>query len=246
MFKNRFLHPVVYILLACAFSCHALAAETDTQDAAELYHDYCSVCHGDKGDGNSRAKQGLVTPPRDFTQPGLSEVLSRDLMIDVVLHGRPGTAMAGWSTRLSIQQAENVVDFIRNNFMMQQAGQSAMDNKDHGDRHQGISMQQAFTGGLEGDAENGKQFYEENCATCHGIKGDGNGPRAYFIFPKPRNFLSESSQLRLNRVVLFNAIKYGIRGKEMPAWGKVISDQQIANVAEYVFTSMVQPETGSR
>jgi mono/diheme cytochrome c family protein len=28
----------------------------------------------------------------------------------------------------------------------------------------------------------------------------------------------------------------------MPAWSKVLSDQQIANVAEFVFQAFVQPE----
>jgi mono/diheme cytochrome c family protein len=32
-----------------------------------LYHNYCSVCHGDKGDGRSRATGSLSTVPRDFT-----------------------------------------------------------------------------------------------------------------------------------------------------------------------------------
>ena len=94
--------------------------------------------------------------------------------------------------------------------------------------------------GLTGDSEKGKLFYIDNCSTCHGVNGAGDGPRAYFIFPKPRNFLSEDSKMRLNRIVLFNAIKHGVRGKEMPAWGKVLDDQQIANVAEHVFKTMIQ------
>jgi mono/diheme cytochrome c family protein len=40
-----------------------------------LYHNYCSVCHGDRGDGNSRARNSLVPPPRDFTR---ANELTRD------------------------------------------------------------------------------------------------------------------------------------------------------------------------
>ena len=111
----------------------------------------------------------------------------------------------------------------------------AVDTYDYSD-----FMNQALMNGLSGNYAKGKKFYDANCAECHGIKGDGDGPRAYFIFPKPRNFLAESSRTRLNRNVVFNATKYGVRGKEMPAWGKVIDDQKIADVVEYVVKAMIQ------
>ena len=57
-----------YLPLFTALLLSPLAAVAEI-DANTLYHDYCSVCHGDKGDGNSHAKQGLVPPPRDFTTP---------------------------------------------------------------------------------------------------------------------------------------------------------------------------------
>ena len=41
------------------------------------------------------------------------------------------------------------------------------------------------------------------------------------------------------QAALFYGIKFGVPGKEMPAWGKVIDDQTIANVAEYVFINMI-------
>ena len=217
------------------------ATETDSTNGADLYHDYCSVCHGDKGDGHSRAKKGLSTPPRDFTIPGLDKVISRDQMIDVVLKGRPETAMAGWGTRLSRTQAEIIVDYIRSTFMSLPAD-TVISNQDPQTKTKlnATQVAQPMRNGLTGHYDNGEKFYKANCATCHGISGDGNGPRAYFINPKPRNFLEESSRIRLNRPLLFYAIKFGIKGKEMPAWRQVINDQQIADVAEYVFREMIQ------
>ncbi len=221
---------IFFILFASSFRT-VIAAEDELTDGAEIYHDYCSVCHGDRGDGNSRAKDGLITQPRDFTLPGLSEVLTRDSMIDTVKNGRPGTAMTGWTSRLDDRQVESVVDFIRREFMDQAITTEP-------EQTETVSTA-PLKNGLVGNYDEGRKFYDNNCATCHGLKGDGNGPRAYFIFPKPRNFISETSRLRLNRAVLFNAVKYGIRGKEMPAWGKVIDDQQIADVVEYVFQAMI-------
>jgi mono/diheme cytochrome c family protein len=80
-----------------------------------------------------------------------------------------------------------------------------------------------------------------NCTACHGEDGDGNGPRAYFIFPKPRNFLHPASRARLDRPTLYTAIQKGVAGREMPAWGKVLTNQQIADVTEYVFQTFIRP-----
>ena len=79
-----------------------------------------------------------------------------------------------------------------------------------------------------------------NCATCHGKLGDGQGPRAYFMTAKPRNFLDDYSHVILNRPAIFNAATFGRPGTEMPAWGHVLSEQQIANVAEFVFEAFIQ------
>ena len=82
-------------------------------------------------------------------------------------------------------------------------------------------------------------LYMSNCTACHGTEGNGDGPRAYFIFPRPRNFLLAENRTRLNRPVLFNAISRGVPGREMPAWSKVMTDQQIADITEYVFQAFV-------
>jgi mono/diheme cytochrome c family protein len=95
--------------------------------------------------------------------------------------------------------------------------------------------------GLKGDPDKGRIFFMGNCFTCHGVSGDGNGPRAYFITPPPRDFLLETSRQRLNRPVLFEAITNGRIGTNMPAWGKVLSSQEIANVAEFVFQNFIHP-----
>jgi mono/diheme cytochrome c family protein len=100
--------------------------------------------------------------------------------------------------------------------------------------------------GLKGDPEKGRIFFMGNCFTCHGVQGDGNGPRAYFITPPPRNFLLETSRQRLNRPVLFEAITNGRLGTNMPAWGKVLSNQEIANVAEFVFQNFISAPQGNK
>ena len=106
-------------------------------------------------------------------------------------------------------------------------------------------MQLTLPLGLRGDFAAGHGFYDANCATCHGVKGDGQGPRAYFINPKPRNFVDASARALLNRPAIYAAVSSGKRGTEMPAWDKVLGPQEIANVSEYVFRSFVRPGAGA-
>jgi mono/diheme cytochrome c family protein len=41
--------------------------------------------------------------------------------------------------------------------------------------------------------------------------------------------------------MLFATISQGKLGTEMPAWNKVLNQQEIANVAEFVFQKYIQP-----
>lgn len=337
---RRWLAATALLLAGClpgaAFAGNR-SGEATQQTPAALYHNYCSVCHGDAGDGNSRARGSLNPPPRDFTSPQSAQELTRERMVAAVKGGVPGTAMSGWRTQLDDEQIGRVVDYVRNAFMRPTLGDASRGRQIyarvcsvcHGDQGagsvwasanlkpaprdfstpqakveltrermlasvaggrpgtamqaygsrlssddiaqvvdyirgsimrsddlQGISgthargvpaaplkadMKLPLPDGLRGDAVAGRRFYESNCATCHGVKGDGQGPRAYFINPKPRVFTSDESRAMLTRPAIFAATSAGRRGSEMPAWEKVLSPQEIANVSEYVFRAFIQP-----
>lgn len=226
--------------------------------AKQLYQKLCSVCHGDRGDGDSRAAGSFNPRPRDFTAPTAITELTRERMIRSVAEGRPGTAMVGHAKKLSPQQIESVVDYIRTTFMHLPSGGQGLSSsakttdlaaskvtpspgKLPGDAmNASADMNLPLPQKLKGNVESGRAFFMKNCFTCHGVKGDGNGPRAYFITPRPRNFTSEESRQTYNRPRLFDAISNGKRGTVMPAWGKVLTEQQIANVAEFVFQAYIK------
>lgn len=252
----RFAAPVgaAFLAVTALAGSEAVAAERSGKiNAALLYHNYCSVCHGDRGDGNSRAKNSLVPPPADFTK----RPLPRDYMIAVVADGKAGTAMVGWKTQLNPKEVAAVVDYVLETFMAGTATAAAPQGLSgisaHGGREADakpaaqaapgglatVDMNLPFPSNLRGDAAKGEKFYMENCATCHGEKGDGKGPRAYFINPKPRNFLLEGSRAVYNRPALYAAISMGTLGSEMPAWSKVLNAQQMADVGEFVFRRFI-------
>lgn len=227
-----------------------------TSDAAVLYHNYCSVCHGDKGDGKSRAAGALSTPPRDFTSAESRRDLSVERIAAVVAHGKAGTAMVGWKTQLSEADIGRLALYVHTRFVNPQPGVAPTaagaisGTRAHGGREADapstpvrVDMTAGLPNGLKGDTRRGGAFYLANCATCHGVRGDGAGPRAYFINPKPRNFIEDASRARFNRLVLYAAVSEGRNGTEMPAWNKVATPQQLADVSEYVFQSFVLGKT---
>jgi mono/diheme cytochrome c family protein len=240
--------------LACLLLLHGgISMAQRTVDAAALYHNYCSVCHGDKGDGKSRASGSLSTVPRDFSSPESKRELSPERIAAVITHGKPGTAMVSWKTQLSATDIERVAAYVHTRFVLGTAVPASSNisgTQAHGGRQADtastpvrIDMTAGLPNGLQGDTKRGGAFYLANCATCHGARGDGAGPRAYFINPKPRNFIEDASRARLNRLVLFAAISEGKLGTEMPSWNKVATPQQLADVAEYVFQAFVLGKT---
>lgn len=237
-----------------------------------IYHNYCSVCHGDRGDGRSRARNSLVPPPRDFTT---AQNLTREYMAAIIANGKPGTAMTSWKTQLNEKEIEAVTDYIVKTFVEgkgasigtpAQGAAAISGTTAHGGRERDAApataaaaapapapaptvkadMSLPMPNNLRGDAAKGGRFYAGNCATCHGLKGDGKGPRAYFIRPKPRNLIDATSRAAYNRPALFAAISMGKLGTEMPAWSKVLSEQEIADVAEYVYQQFIQGKAIAR
>lgn len=244
-------------MAACALAlplwAGAAAPPKDAPRGAVLYHNYCSVCHGDKGDGRSRATGSLSTPPRDFTSEASRAELSRERIVLAITHGRPGTAMVGWKTQLSEADIGVLADHVLATYVNREAGAPApaatagiSGTRAHGGREADtastpvqVDMTAGLPNGLKGDFKRGGAFYLANCATCHGARGDGAGPRAYFINPKPRNFIEPASRARFNRVALYAAVSEGRLGSEMPAWKQVATPQQMADVSEYVFRSFI-------
>ncbi|MBF0128339.1 MAG: c-type cytochrome [Magnetococcales bacterium] len=224
--------------------------DKDASPGRQLFANNCSVCHGDKGDVAVWARSGLSPAPRNFTTELARQELSRERMVFSVTYGRAETAMPAWVGRLKPEEIEQVVDYIRQAFLFPggekpaQAAQPGVQKKPSPDKHdhnhfEQTDMSAPMPKGLTGDLAWGKQFYNRNCADCHGETGDGKGKRSDFIDPKPRNFLHPASQHKFNRPHLFEVISQGMRGSEMPAWDKVLTDQEIANLVEYVFKTFI-------
>jgi DMSO reductase family type II enzyme heme b subunit len=90
-----------------------------------------------------------------------------------------------------------------------------------------------------GDAAAGKATYELKCASCHGAKGDGKGPGADQLEPRPRDFTSGIYKIRStsNKTPadqdIFRVITDGMPGTSMPPWA-VLPERDRWNLVAYV------------
>lgn len=86
----------------------------------------------------------------------------------------------------------------------------------------------------------GRMVYMKNCLHCHGVAGDGAGPTAQYLNPRPRDyrlgvfkFTETLATERVSRADLWRVIKDGIPGTYMPSF-LLLDDNETTAVIEYV------------
>lgn len=103
----------------------------------------------------------------------------------------------------------------------------------------GLLLSSAFSLAI---AQEAQQLYERHCAACHGVEGLGQGPAAYLLYPKPRDFTRGVYKFRSTPTGspptdqdLLRTLQNGVPGTAMPAWDR-LSDEELTNLTEYVKT----------
>lgn len=87
---------------------------------------------------------------------------------------------------------------------------------------------------LEANEPNGKQLYEQNCASCHGqqFQGSGLGPAL-----SPDTYIYGGQEWDVYRIA-----KNGLASKGMPAFGDTLDEAQLNAIAKYVPTRKAAEE----
>ncbi len=83
------------------------------------------------------------------------------------------------------------------------------------------------------DLSAGKAVYMQNCASCHGGAGAGNGPLAPSLNPVPTNFLNDSVMKKLTSLHAYNTISLGVKGTSMKGF-KNLSAEKAWSIAFYI------------
>lgn len=80
----------------------------------------------------------------------------------------------------------------------------------------------------------GQGLFAQNCVTCHGAAGQGDGPAAAALNPKPRNFTAGDGWKNGRKVTqIFKTLTNGLPGTPMPAFAGISVEDRFA-LAHYV------------
>jgi len=77
------------------------------------------------------------------------------------------------------------------------------------------------------DITRGHQIYQRSCASCHGTRGEADGPGVAGLHPRPANLAEH--EYTLDRLSF--ALWYGVAGTAMPAWRDLSSADRSAVAA---------------
>ena len=88
--------------------------------------------------------------------------------------------------------------------------------------------------GLNSQEKQGRQLYLDNCAFCHAPDGSARNWIGSFLSARPRdftadNFIDQSDDEYLRQVIL-----EGLPGTSMPAWGQVLTMDQVNAIVAFL------------
>lgn len=118
------------------------------------------------------------------------------------------------------------------------SGSSGPDNASK--RGKAFALPRKHDSGLSREARLGKVHYEYYCALCHGKTGDSDGFNAYNLRTPPTRhtdpiLMGTLSDTQIQRIIKEGGGALG-RSPQMPPWGGVLSDREIADVTAFIRT----------
>ena len=181
---------------------------------AELFAQNCAGCHGALGDGAGPAARGLLPRPANLRESRYST----QALASALWNGVAGSSMPAWRD-FSATDLASLVTHV-----------------------QALHAQPEDTVGPEDLSllARGATVYAVNCVSCHGANGDGNGPAAKALLPRPADLTHKQPDARLVAQVL----NKGVPGTSMPPWPGLSGPDRLA-VGAFVRTLYPSPAAGA-
>ncbi len=89
---------------------------------------------------------------------------------------------------------------------------------------------------LRGDPDAGKPLYQQQCASCHGPGGKGDGPAARAFNPPPASLLREElSAEHLFLVTRDGGLPHGL-APTMPPFNRSFNEQQLHDIVAFLLS----------
>lgn len=93
---------------------------------------------------------------------------------------------------------------------------------------------------------NGKALFQNNCASCHGAEGNGDGATGLTLNPKPRNFHSAEGWKNGRKISeIFKTLQKGVTGSAMSPYDAMPVQDRIAILSFIRATFMTDPPKDS-
>ncbi len=198
------------IWLAYSLPSHAQTASAETlEKGAALFEENCSICHQADAIG-----QPGVAP--SLTNPEFLSIASDKFIAGTVRDGRVDTGMPPFA-HLGRTDIQTIVAYLRS---YAQGPNRAEDVDGQPDAH--------------GDPRLGKQWYDNICSTCHGVRGDGyewGGTGTAIGLP---GFLDKASDGFIRETIKTGRSNTRMRGFQGPTGLANLSDQEVDDIIVYL------------
>ncbi len=189
------------MLLLILISCEEVKEE---QSGAEIYAQYCGICHGENGEGYSAPAANALANP-EFLAAATDEFL-----VIATKDGRPTTKMSPWGDSyggpLNDEQVTLVVDYIRQWETLPAADVHEME--------------------IIGDINNGTLLYAEYCSSCHGQTGEGTDIALSLNNPVFMQTASDG--------FIWHALQYGRSNTIMLSYAETLTEQEIYDIVSLI------------
>jgi cbb3-type cytochrome c oxidase subunit II len=164
-------YPDIYLV-------QTMPASASFERGKQLYLTTCAQCHGLSGQGDGWNGQYLDVAPANFTDPNLRGMSDGDYFARMSF-GVQNSAMPAWGEFLPEEQRWDAIRFVQEAFVDGRPSlPSLYGNGAIASNFITLSQQNWTDAGNVISTTHGADLYSTNCATCHGDKGQGNGPGA--------------------------------------------------------------------
>jgi high-affinity iron transporter len=177
----------------------------DLADGKAIYERSCASCHGATGLGDGAAGKGMNPAPPPIGTLDHMRGVTPALTYRVVSVGIAGTPMVGYAGTLTPEQRWNVVAYV-------------------------TSLRSTHPQQLEGEG-----LFAQNCASCHGPSGAGNGVLAKSLTRLPPEIGTVAWQVERSDEQLAQVVRAGIPGTAMPPTAS-LAPKQVESIVAYMRT----------
>jgi len=237
----------------------AAAAHPTAPDGAKLYAQNCAACHGARGDAKGLMSPLLDPPARRFGEERFrlastsNGVPTDEDLAAVVKSGIPGTAMPAFA-QLTDDERTALVGHVRGltrealfaRIFRKAEEEGGVDPGEVAEAVENmlrpgapVEVPSQFATATPESVAHGRQLYTQNCASCHGPEGRGDGPQVKDLknengWPtRPRDLSRGVFKGGGDPGRLYARIVIGMPGTPMPA-STSLKPEEISDLVHYV------------